>query len=654
MQLIEGTLLQEGKYRIEGILGQGGFGITYKAIMQVEVKGPLGMIQTEIHVAIKEFFMKDLCNRDEQTCQVSVPSSGSMQQVESYRKKFWKEAQNLSKLSHPNIVKVLDVFNENNTSYYVMEYISGGSLQQYVKQQGAIPEETALTYIRQLASALDYMHQNHVCHLDLKPGNVLMDDKKSQVKLIDFGLSKQYDDEGGQTSSTPVGVSEGYAPMEQYELGGVSEFSPATDIYSLGATLFFLLSGMKPPKASLVLNEGLPKLPATISTATRNSIGTAMNPRRKDRPQTIKDFLALINYTPIEKEEIVVIDSTDDDTIILGKSPKKKESQSKLIKESSTSIIKKYTTIAIIVGTSLLGLWSIPIVLSHYEHPDFPHFSFLFITLIIATCNFYLTLKTAFLLKTLKVVISVVELVIFGFLAFIPFDHNYYELVPGKGYRDRSLMDKDEDYIYETDALPVHKRGKWGIIDTYGNIIVPYTLDYDFVSTYDGEYASITKNGKKGCIDKKGNIVIPLIYDALYTGMFSRYGIAKVGNNEKFGLINTTGEIVLPIEYDDIGNHAEEGLIRIYKNGKYGMVNVLGNIVIPPTYPDSHGGFSNGLWAVKQDGKWGFVNTTDKVIIPFQYKSVSSFIFSKSNKTYATVTTFDGREYSIDKNGEKL
>lgn len=235
----------------------------------------------------------------------------------------------------------------------------------------------------------------------------------------------------GTNEQYSVGVSEGYAPMEQYELGGVSEFSPATDIYSLGATLFFLLSGMKPPKASLVLNEGLPKLPATISAATRNSIGTAMNPRRKDRPQTIKDFLALINYTPIEKEEIVVIDSTDDDTIILGKSPKKgkpKQTYKRVIYFNN----QKYTTIAIIVGTSLLGLWSIPIVLSHYEHPDFPHFSFLFITLIIATCNFYLTLKTAFLLKTLKVVISVVELVIFGFLAFIPFDHNYYELVPGK------------------------------------------------------------------------------------------------------------------------------------------------------------------------------------------------------------------------------
>lgn len=314
MQLTKGTLLQEGKYRIEGILGQGGFGITYKAIMQVEVKGPLGMIQTEIHVAIKEFFMKELCNRDEQTCQVSVPSSGSVQYVESYRKKFWKEAQNLSKLNHPNIVNVLDVFNENNTSYYVMEYISGGSLQQYVKQQGAIPEETALTYIRQVASALEYMHQNNVCHLDLKPGNVLMDDKKSQVKLIDFGLSKQYDDEGGQTSSTPVGVSEGYAPMEQYELGGVSEFSPATDIYSLGATLYFLLSCVRPPKASIVLNDGLPELPATVSITAQRAVEKAMNPRRKARPQSIEDFLALLSPQMEQIDESTFIVSNETET----------------------------------------------------------------------------------------------------------------------------------------------------------------------------------------------------------------------------------------------------------------------------------------------------------------------------------------------------
>ena len=325
-QLKSGSLLQGGKYKIEKVLGQGGFGITYQAITQVEVKGPLGVIRTEVSVAIKEFFMKDLCNRDEHTSQVSVPSSGSIQQVDNYRKKFRKEAQNLSKLNHPNIVKVLDVFNENGTSYYVMEYIDGGSLQQRVKQQGALSEKMVLMYTQQLTSALEYMHRNHVCHLDIKPGNIMINNERTQVKLIDFGLSKQYDDEGSQTSSTPVGISEGYAPTEQYELGGVSEFSPATDIYSLGATLFFLLSGVKPPKASLVLNEGLPELPATISAATKHAIETAMNPRRKDRPQTIRNFLALLNYT----EEEIVVEAVDEDTIIKDKEPKKKKNTDKM------------------------------------------------------------------------------------------------------------------------------------------------------------------------------------------------------------------------------------------------------------------------------------------------------------------------------------
>ena len=655
-QLKSGSLLQGGKYKIEKVLGQGGFGITYQAITQVEVKGPLGVIRTEVSVAIKEFFMKDLCNRDEHTSQVSVPSSGSIQQVDNYRKKFRKEAQNLSKLNHPNIVKVLDVFNENGTSYYVMEYIDGGSLQQRVKQQGALSEKMVLMYTQQLTSALEYMHRNHVCHLDIKPGNIMINNERTQVKLIDFGLSKQYDDEGSQTSSTPVGICEGYAPTEQYELGGVSEFSPATDIYSLGATLFFLLSGVKPPKASLVLNEGLPELPATISAATKHAIETAMNPRRKDRPQTIRNFLALLNYT----EEEIVVEAVDEDTIIKDKEPKKKKNTDKNAESLFAVIAKnrKYATIMPIIAIILIGLWSVSLVLSRssYEHPDFPHLPFILVNLFLAACSFYLAIKTTLLSKSLKIILSIMQLTIFVILAFIPFVQPYMELVPGKGYKWRTSTDKraGEDYIREADAIPVCKWGTWGVIDTYGNVIVPYILDYDWVGPYDGEYASIAKNGKDGCIDKKGNIVVPPIYDDLYSFMLSKYGIALVKNNGKSGLINTMGEIVLPIEYDDIENYAKEGFIRIYKNGKYGMVNDSGNIVIPPTYPDSHSSFENGLWAVKQDGKWGFVNTTGKVIIPFQYKSVSSFVFSKSGKPYATVTTFDGKQYSIDKNGGKL
>ena len=139
MQLTAGTELQGGKYRIIGLLGQGGFGITYLATMQVEIKGPIGVIKTDIKVAVKEFFMRDLCNREQDSRSVSIPSTGSREQVERYRRKFRKEAENLSSLDHPHIVKVLDVFDENDTSYYVMEYVEGGSLQQYVKEQGALP-----------------------------------------------------------------------------------------------------------------------------------------------------------------------------------------------------------------------------------------------------------------------------------------------------------------------------------------------------------------------------------------------------------------------------------------------------------------------------------------------------------------------------------
>lgn len=498
-QLKSGSLLQGGKYKIEKVLGQGGFGITYQAITQVEVKGPLGVIRTEVSVAIKEFFMKDLCNRDEHTSQVSVPSSGSIQQVDNYRKKFRKEAQNLSKLNHPNIVKVLDVFNENGTSYYVMEYIDGGSLQQRVKQQGALSEKMVLMYTQQLTSALEYMHRNHVCHLDIKPGNIMINNERTQVKLIDFGLSKQYDDEGSQTSSTPVGISEGYAPTEQYELGGVSEFSPATDIYSLGATLFFLLSGVKPPKASLVLNEGLPELPATISAATKHAIETAMNPRRKDRPQTIRNFLALLNYT----EEEIVVEAVDEDTIIKDKEPKKKKNTDKNAESLFAVIAKnrKYATIMPIIAIILIGLWSVSLVLSRssYEHPDFPHLPFILVNLFLAACSFYLAIKTTLLSKSLKIILSIMQLTIFVILAFIPFVQPYMELVPGKGYKWRTSTDKraGEDYIREADAIPVCKWGTWGVIDTYGNVIVPYILDYDWVGPYDGEYASIAKKRKR-------------------------------------------------------------------------------------------------------------------------------------------------------------
>lgn len=287
--LAAGTMLCKGRYRIISTLAQGGFGITY-----------LGTdTSTGRSVAIKEFFMKQHCERSSNSTHVTLGTQGIRKEIESYRLKFLKEANTISQLNHPHIISIYNVFEENGTAYYVMKYIANGSLKDIVEQQGALSEKTALSFIRKIGSALNYIHGKKILHLDIKPANILLDDK--QPILIDFGISKRYDVSGHQTSSTPVGISKGFAPMEQYSQGGIKGFDPSTDVYSLGATLFYLITGEVPPEASIVNEDGLPPLPNKITVGTAQAIEKAMQPKRKDRPQSVTDFL---NMLPAKKPAV--------------------------------------------------------------------------------------------------------------------------------------------------------------------------------------------------------------------------------------------------------------------------------------------------------------------------------------------------------------
>ena len=306
MHLKIGSFLQGGRYRIEKVLGQGGFGITYRAYD----------MSMETDVAIKEFFMKDFCNRSADDSSVSVPSLGSVEMVDRYRSKFLLEARRLFKFTHRNIVRVFNVFEENGTAYYVMEYLSGGSLKDRIPQ-GGLPESDALNYILQVCDALSYIHDKEISHLDVKPANIMFRDDKDVV-LIDFGISKHYDESGGQTSSTPVGVSEGYTPVEQYRQGGVSRFSASTDIYSLGATLYKLLSGVTPLGATTrASGESLPPLPSGISPAVCHAVSKAMEIDRAMRPQSVDEFMSLLEQpeVPVEGDDTVVIGSDKEEVV---------------------------------------------------------------------------------------------------------------------------------------------------------------------------------------------------------------------------------------------------------------------------------------------------------------------------------------------------
>ncbi len=293
MQLKKESELQNGKYRMIRVLGQGGFGITYLAEHTMLDK----------MVAIKEFFPKEYCDRDENTSHVTVGTKNSVDIVEMLRGKFIKEAKNISKLRHPNIITIHDIFQENGTAYYVMEYVEGASLSQMVKDQGALAEEKALGYIRKIADAVSYMHSLSMNHLDLKPANIMVRTSDNEPILIDFGLSKQYDASGGQTSTTPVGISHGFAPIEQYRPGGVATFTPQTDVYALGATLFNLLSGEVPPHYSDILEDGLPEVPSTVSQKTVDALEHAMEVKKNKRPSSIQAFLKELSL-PSQKNDV--------------------------------------------------------------------------------------------------------------------------------------------------------------------------------------------------------------------------------------------------------------------------------------------------------------------------------------------------------------
>lgn len=281
-QLTIGTLLRGGSYKIEKVLGQGSFGITYLA-----EHTNLGR-----KVAIKEFFMKELNSRGEDGS-ITGMTDGSLSQ--NYCVKFQKEAINLSRLDHPNIVRVTDSFSENGTFYYVMDYIEGQNLNDYVKSHH-MDEAEATSIIKSVSDALIYMHEEkHMLHLDLKPGNVMRRNSDGHIFLIDFGLCKHFSEDGQPETSTTIGLgTAGYAPIEQGNKAKNGEFRPTIDVYALGATFYKLLTCETPPPASdLVSDDELLEnnLRAKgVSEVYVNVISEAMCPNVRKRIQNIQSF----------------------------------------------------------------------------------------------------------------------------------------------------------------------------------------------------------------------------------------------------------------------------------------------------------------------------------------------------------------------------
>ena len=275
--LAQGTLLRGGAYRIERQLASGGFGNTYLV---------RNVAFDELY-ALKEFFMRGVNMRNGNNVTVSVPDNHAS--YESQKEKFKKEAIRLRNLRNEHIVQVHDLFEENGTVYYVMDYIDGESLAEQIKHSGkAVSEEQAWHILPQVLDALKKVHSQYIWHLDIKPGNIMLN-KKGDAFLIDFGASKQLNSTGSQTSSA-LCYTPGYAPVEQVEQA-MDKFGPWTDFYALGATLYYMQSLNQPPSSTALSEGDAFDFPDTMSKPMQNIIEWMMQPSRKQRPQNVEEIL---------------------------------------------------------------------------------------------------------------------------------------------------------------------------------------------------------------------------------------------------------------------------------------------------------------------------------------------------------------------------
>lgn len=296
----------ERTYKIIKVLGRGGFGITYLATAPIRV----GNINIEGKFAIKEHFVSSMCSREGATHTVEF-SQPVAAEVDRLRKAFVKEASRIQNLGidHPNIVKINEVFEVNNTAYYVMEYLGDLHLQDFIKANGPLTVDALEHYVRPVIEAVAQLHAANIAHYDIKPENIMMaplEGNDNRAVLIDFGLAKHYDANGGETSTVgAAGYSPGFAPAEQY--GGVKEYSPTMDVYALGATVYFCLTGKTPADAFRVKASEIEReLNAIAGPRIASAVAHAMTMAADDRTPDAGALLAEMGWGDLSSTTVPI------------------------------------------------------------------------------------------------------------------------------------------------------------------------------------------------------------------------------------------------------------------------------------------------------------------------------------------------------------
>ena len=612
-----GKKLRGGTITIIGHISSGGFGNTYIVRNNFD----------EV-LAMKEFFMKDINQRERDIVTVSV--TANRKTYDSQREKFAKEAKRLRKLNNEHVVRVHDLFDENNTSYYVMDYIDGESLANRLKRTNkALPQNDVIDILQQLLDALSYIHSQGIWHLDIKPANIMVD-KSGNVVLVDFGASKQMDSKGSYTAtSTMLCYSPHFAPLEQIEQN-LAKIGPWTDFYSLGATLYNLLTNTMPPSSSDISAEGKDAFAFNdyVTTDVQQFIIMLMRPSWKERPQDFDGVCELIDFI-VEKNNLG--DSGEGS----GKADISRPRNESIEKESFSQSSSIHNNVSD-EKTSYKG---------NVKRIDKYSASGKTLLKECVYGDFYNNLAIAWRNGYWGIINREGEIV-------LPFDYSWIESFENgmaeitkygkKGFVNEMGQVVVHPIFEETrgffarNVAPVKLDGEWRAINRKGEMILSESYD-DVSSYYNDGLIGFEKNGKLGFLDENGNLVIPCRYDSNKLCVFSD-GIAAVSINGNWGAIDKAGRVVIRFHYKELHEFSEGGfvaktkdlIVRTIMGGVthskdlFGIVNRYERWIIPPSYNEVCG-FSNGLAAVLNGYKWGFMDKGGRWVISAEYDDANSF-----------------------------
>lgn len=320
------TTLERGRYTIIRKLGQGGYGITYQAKDN----------RLDTDVAIKELFIRGYCVRNTKHSTIDLQDF-TFTDFNAAKRNFVKEARTLKQFDHPSIVRVTDVFEENNTAYLVMNLIEGTTLQDQIeKTKKPVSTSQMNIWLEQLVAALSLIHRKNFYHLDIKPSNIMIRQDDQRAILIDFGLCKEMTT-AKEVEISQLGYSEGYsAPELKNGTFPVYKKYPALDIYSLAATTLFMLTAQH-PHAMVNFSQSLKE--QKVKPYQLYSIQKGLSTSPIERQATIKEFLFQVtDIETIEPPALLKINNSDD-TILIPQTSNKSKTTNKVLPWSIAAVV---------------------------------------------------------------------------------------------------------------------------------------------------------------------------------------------------------------------------------------------------------------------------------------------------------------------------